>query len=162
MMMRAMTAIVIFTSLSSSLLAGDWARYVNPRFGTAVDIPADYAADGPVEGLGDGKRFRAANGRSTVTAWGAPVAGTFSADIRARVDQEEAQGWAITYRSETPDWAAWGGTRSGHVFYAKTILVCDGTQTANVRLDYPAADIPSFDAIAMRLGQSLGQDGACF
>ncbi len=98
-----------------------------------------------------------------ITAWGGPVLeADFLAEMRGRIGAEEAEGWTITYRSETPDWAAWGGTRGGHVFYAKTILVCNGQQTANVRLDYPAMDVPAFDAVVNRLGQSLAQDGACF
>ena len=103
-----------------------------------------------------------ANGRSTIAVWGAPLRGEFSGETARRIGTDESEGWVLTYRSVTPDWAAWGGTRQGHVFYAKTILTCNGTQTANVRLQYPAADIPDFDAIAMRLGQSLAQDGACF
>ncbi len=138
-------------------------RYVNPRFGAAVDIPATFVADGPAQVDGEGKRFRATSGRAVITVWGGPAKDAdFLAEMRRRIGAEESEGWAITYRSETPDWAAWGGTRGGHVFYAKAILACNGRQTANVRLDYPAADVPAFDAVVTRLGQSLGQDGACF
>lgn len=160
---RFLTALIIFASISGPLLAAEWSRYVNPRFGMAVDIPTGFHAEGSAPVQGDGKRFRAENGRATITAWGAPaMGGDFMAETSARIRADEAEGWAITYRSETPDWAAWGGTRGGHVFYAKALLVCDGTQTANVRLDYPAIDVPDFDSIVNRLGQSLGQDGACF
>lgn len=163
MLSRLVLAAAIFAGLSGPLTAMDWTRYVNPRFGMAVDIPADFAADGAAAVEGDGKRFRATNGRATITAWGAPARGPdFMAETSARIAAEQAEGWAITYRSETPSWAAWGGTRGGHVFYAKAIVVCDDTQTANVRLDYPVADIRAFDAVVNRLGQSLGQDGACF
>lgn len=163
MLSRLVAAIAIFTSISGSLQAAEWSRYVNPRFGMAVDIPAHFHAEGAAPVDGEGKRFRAQNGRATITAWGAPAqADDFMAETGARIRADEAEGWAITYRSETPDWAAWGGTRGGHVFYAKAILVCNGTQTANVRLDYPAADVPNFDPVVTRLGQSLGQDGACF
>src|SRR5690606_39248363 len=163
MLSRLVLATAIFAGLSGPLTAMDWTRYVNPRFGMAVDIPADFAADGAAAVEGDGKRFRATNGRATITAWGAPARGPdFMAETSARIAAEQAEGWAITYRSETPSWAAWGGRRGGHVFYAKAIVVCDDTQTANVRLDYPVADIRAFDAVGNRLGQSLGQDGACF
>ena len=160
---RLLAALIIFASISGPFQAAEWSRYVNPRFGMAVDIPLGFHAEGNAAVHGDGKRFRAQNGRATITAWGAPAQGSdFMAETGARIRADESEGWAITYRSETPDWAAWGGTRAGHVFFAKAILVCNGTQTANVRLDYPAMDIPSFDAIVTRLGQSLGQDGACF
>lgn len=163
MLSRLVAAILVLSSVSGPLQAGDWSRYVNPRFGMAVDIPAGFHAESAAPVDGDGKRFRAQNGRATITAWGAPARGPdFMAETGTRIRADEAEGWAITYRSETPDWAAWGGTRGGHVFYAKVILVCGGSQTANIRLDYPAADVPNFDAIVTRLGQSLGQDGACF
>lgn len=163
MIVRLILAIAVLSSLSGSLLASDWSRYVNPRFGFGVDIPAGFGADGPAPFAGEGKRFVAENGRSTITAWGAPAQGAqFMAETSARIAAAEAEGWAITYRSETPDWASWTGTRGGHVFYVKALLVCNGTQTANVRLDYPAIDLGVFDPVIDRLGQSLGQDGACF
>lgn len=144
-------------------LAADWTRYTNARFGAGVDIPSGYTAEAPAAVDGDGKIFRAGNGRSHILVWGGPVAGAdFSGELRERIAADEADGWAITYRSETPDWAAWGGARGGQIFYAKSIATCDGRQTANVRLTYPAIDVPSFDSIANRLGQSLAQDGACY
>lgn len=163
MIVRFILAAALLSSTSGGLLAADWSRYVNPRFGMAVDIPAGFHAEGSAPVQGDGKRFRAENGRATITAWGAPAEGNdFMAETSARIAAAEAEGWSITYRSETPDWASWSGTRGGHVFYAKAILTCNGTQTANVRLDYPAMDIGAFDAVVDRLGRSLGQDGACF
>jgi hypothetical protein len=142
--------------------AAEWARYVNPRFGAAVDIPTDYRVAETPSVAGDGKLFRASNGRSSILLWGGPAASEFIAHARGLIATDEADGWSITYRSETPDWAAWSGTRSGHVFYAKSVATCDGRQTATVRLTYPAMDVPRFDPISNRLGQSLGQDGGCF
>ncbi|WP_404400140.1 hypothetical protein [Pelagibacterium halotolerans] len=143
--------------------AADWGRYTNPRFGAGVDIPPGYSAEGPADVDGDGRLFRAENGRAHILVWGGPVAGgDFSNEMRERIAHDEAEGWAITYRSETPDWAAWGGARGGHIFYAKSIATCDGQQTANVRLTYPAIDVPDFDSIANRLGRSLAQDGSCY
>lgn len=163
MIVRFVLAAILLSSISGGLLASDWTRYINPRFGVGVDIPADFHADGPAPFAGDGKTFGAENGRATITVWGAPAQGRdFMAETSARIAAAEAEGWAITYRSETPDWASWSGTRGGHVFYAKAILTCDGAQTANVRLDYPAMDIGAFDAVVDRLSRSLGQDGACF
>lgn len=163
MMLRRLVLLLVVLPLPALALGADWTRYVNPLFGAAADIPPGYAADGPASGAGDGKRFRAGNGRSAILVWGAPSGpGGFSDEMRARIASDEAEGWLLTYRSETPDWAAWGGTRAGHVFFAKTISTCDGRQTANVRLHYPAADVPGFDPIVTRLSRSLGQDGACF
>src|SRR5690606_959647 len=125
MLSRLVLAIALFATVSGPLQAMDWTRYVNARFGMGVDIPADFSVEGAAAVEGDGKRFRARNGRATITAWGAPARDAdFMAETGARIAAEEAAGWAITYRSETPDWAAWGGTRGGHVFYAKAILVC--------------------------------------
>ncbi|MCD7058826.1 hypothetical protein [Pelagibacterium xiamenense] len=145
------------------LQAADWGRYTNPRYGAGVDIPPGYSVEGAADVAGEGKLFRAENGRAHILVWGGPVdGGGFSSEMRARIAMDEADGWAITYRSETPDWAAWGGARGGHIFYAKSIATCDGRQTANVRLTYPALDVPDFDSIANRLGRSLAQDGACY
>lgn len=160
-MIRYALCALLAACLAAPALGADWSRYVNPRFGAGVDIPPGYGASGTAPD-GEGRIFRAGNGRSTIMAWGAPLGGEFSGEIARRIGADEAEGWALTYRSVTPDWAAWGGTRQGHVFYAKTILTCGGSQTANVRLQYPVADIPDFDAIALRLGQSLRQDGGCF
>ncbi|WP_196259369.1 hypothetical protein [Pelagibacterium limicola] len=160
-MIRLVLAAAVAATLVLPAYAAEWTRYIDPRSGAGVDIPPGYGVNGPA-GEGDGKIYRAADGRSAISVWGAPAGGEFSTAMARRIGQDEAEGWGLTYRSVTPDWAAWSGTRAGHVFYAKTILVCDGRQTANVRLQYPAADIPKFDVIAMRLGQSLAQDGGCF
>lgn len=160
-MIRALFCVLIAAGFVVPAFAADWSRYVNPLFGAGVDVPSNYSAIGPSD-VGDGKTFRANSGRSTITVWGDHLSGAFADDVQRRIGRDEVDGWALTYRSVTPDWAAWGGSRAGHVFYTKTILTCDGQQTASVRLQYPAADIPNFDAIAMRLGQSLGQDGGCF
>lgn len=163
MIARSLFSLLVFLLAPAVALGADWTRYVNPLSGAAVDIPPGFAADGPATGAGDGKKFRAGNGRSAILVWGAPAGpGGFSSEMRARIASDEAEGWSITYRSETPDWAAWGGTRAGHVFFAKAIATCDGSQTANVRLHYPAADVPGFDPIVTRLSRSLAQDGACF
>lgn len=160
---RTLFCLPLILMAFSAAFAADWSRYVNPRFGAAVDIPPGFHQDGPARFPGEGRRFKAENGRSAIEVWGAPASVQgFSSEMRERIAADEAEGWAITYRSETPDWAAWGGTRAGHVFYAKSILTCAQKQTANVRLQYPAADIPEFDVIANRLGRSLGQDGGCY
>lgn len=153
--------IAVSVGLAPAAFASEWTRYVNPRFGAAADIPAGFAATGP-SAEGDGRAFRADNGRATLSVWGAPAMAGFSEEVRARIGRDEAEGWAITYRSETPDWAAWSGSRGGHVFYAKAIATCAGRQTAHLRFTYPVADIAHFDPIVARLGQSLDQDGACF
>lgn len=157
----ALTGLMILAALPA--FGAEWARYTNARYGVGVDIPPGYVAHQPAEVPGDGQLFRARNGRSTILVWGGPVAAAdFSSELQERIGQDEADGWTITYRSETPQWAAWRGSRGGHVFYAKSIATCDGRQTANVRLRYPAIDIPDFDIIANRLGRSLGQDGGCY
>ena len=163
MIARVICLIMVFASVGLPVFAADWSRYVNPRFGAAADVPPGFSQEGPAEVNGEGRKFRAANGRASVTVWGGhTISRDFSQEMRTRISTDEAEGWALTYRSEPPDWAAWGGTRAGFVFYAKSISTCGGNQTANVRLHYPAADIPDFDAIANRLGRSLAQDGGCF
>lgn len=162
-MIRLLACALLLPLLALPALGNDWTRYVNPRFGSAVDVPANYLADGTPSVPGEGKVFRADHGRAKITTWGGPTQNAdFMAEIARRIGADEGDGWSITYRSETPDWASWTGTRGGHVFYAKAILTCGGSQTANVRLDYPAMDVPAFDPIVNRLGMSLGQDGACF
>lgn len=148
--------------LAPAALAAEWTRYVNPRFGAGADVPPEHRAAGPAEMAGDGRVFRAGNGRSSVTVWGGPVSEGFSREVRARIAADEAAGWTITYRSEALDWAAWTGARSGQIVHTRTILSCGGRQTASVRIQYPAMDAGQFDAIAGRVGSSLRQDGACY
>lgn len=162
-MIRLCACALLAVLVALPALGNDWQRYVNPRFGAAADVPAGFVAQGEAAVPGDGRVFRATHGRATLTVWGGQrQADDFMSEVRARIREQEAEGWAITYRSETPDWAAWSGTRGGHVFYAKAISSCEGRQTANVRLDYPAMDIAAFDPIVNRLGMSLAQDGSCF
>lgn len=157
----AIVGLVVGAVWAVTLVAGDWSRHTDPSSGVGVDIPPGYRHDGPAR-EGPGVQFRADNGRSTIEVWGSPLRqARFSLETGGRIGADEADGWAITYRSETPDWAAWTATRAGHVRYVRTILTCNDTRTASVRLTYPAPDIPRFDAIADRLGRTLRQDGAC-
>lgn len=160
LMIRPLFCLLIL--LAPPALAAEWSRYVNPRFGAAADIPPGHRNSAPADVPGEGRLFRADNGRSAILVWGGPVQGDFAAEIAARIAADQAEGWTITYRSETPDWAAWTGTRAGHVFHARAIATCGGRQTANVRISYPALDAAQFDALAGRIGTSLAQDGACF
>lgn len=161
-MMVRVVLVAILLALPAHAATG-WSRYVNPTYGAAVDIPPGFKVDAPARKSGDGRVFRADNGRSTITVWGGRVGrDSFSREVSDRIRADEAEGWSITYRSETPTWAAWSGSRGGHVFFAKAIAACGGEQTANVRMVYPALDIPSFDPIVNRLSTSLGQDGGCY
>jgi len=146
-----------------SAAAADWTRFVHAPSGAAVDVPPGFAVDAAHEAPGTGRLFRSAEGRALLRVAGQPITqGQFSAFIENAIARDQDDGWSVTFRSETPDWAAWTASRGGTILHVRVILVCDDRQTATLRFTYPALDIGRYEPMAERAGRSLGQDGGCY
>jgi hypothetical protein len=59
--------------------------------------------------------------------------------------------------SKKPDaaWYVYSGSREGRVMYAKSIASCNGTQALHFRIEFPEAQLATYDPIMLRLASSL-------
>ena len=138
-------------------VAADWGRYVNERFGVAVDVPPGFAAGEPPAN-GDGLSFATPTARLAV--FGSLLfARDFEAEVRQRIEWAEAEGWAITYQASTPSWASWSGQRGSRILYARAEPICGGDAIGAFEFTYSSADRAAFDPVVNRLVRSLGDSG---
>lgn len=141
----------------------DWSRYVDPRSGAGVDIPPGFSVDVAHEVAGTGRLFRSSDGRVFIRVSGRVLGGDeFTGVVDQALAGDQSDGWTITFRSQTPDWAAWSGARGGTLLHARIIPVCGESQIASVRMTYPALDDPDFEPVFERVSASLAQDGGCY
>lgn len=153
----ALMAVAASLAMLLSAPAADWGHYVNERFGVEADVPPGFAPGEPPAN-GDGLGF------STPTAklgiFGSLVSeGDFESNVRDRIGWAEADGWAISYRAVTPQWASWSGTRGSRILYVRAISMCGGGIIGAFEFEYSQADRAAFDPVVNRLVGSLKDSG---
>lgn len=148
---------------SSVALAGDlsFKSYVNERFATKADVPADFAADPPPVN-NDGQRFRAADG-GTVAVYAirnkdADGLKGYRTFLKSTLKSE---GWDVTYEAGEDNWFVFSGTRGADVLYhrGEQPKGCDGKMIHQIEFQYPAAKADSWKPIVEQGAASL--DGPC-
>ncbi|SFZ84233.1 hypothetical protein SAMN02983003_1895 [Devosia enhydra] len=158
--MRSLFALIALITLALPVLAEDWQRYDNERFGFVLPVPPGFALAAPPPANGDGVTLANRQGTQRLLAWGGHVTeADFSAEAEARAASAAAEGWAITYRATTPGWASWSGSRNGIVLYTRMIALCAGNQFAAVQLTYPQRDIAAMTSVVERLVGGLAATG---
>jgi hypothetical protein len=156
--MRAVVSVLIALLFASPVLAEDWGRYSNDRFGYAVDVPPGFSW-GRESDNGDGRAFR--DGTRKLSVWGGNIVeDSFESAARAAIGFAADDGWAITYQAVAPDWASFSGTQGQRVLYERMIALCDGRYAA-FQLEYSAPDIGRMTPVVERLVQSLTQIANC-
>ena len=154
--MRFVLALIL-ALLSLPAPAQEWGRYVNERFGVAVDVPPGFAAGEPPAN-GDGLQFTTPTAELAV--FGSFLdSGDFERDIAQRIDYAKSDGWGITYQAVTPSWAVWSGKRGSRILYARAEPICGGAGIGAFQLTYMQADLKAFDPVVERLGRSLEDSG---
>lgn len=158
--MRVTIALVVVALSAVAASAFEWSHYVNSRFGYSIDIPPEFSAIAEAAN-GDGGMSRSDDKLSELAVWGSNlVEGDLRADFASRLAAAEADGWEVSYRRETENWASWSGSQQGRLFYARAIALCDD-QAAYFLLEYPKARQKSYDPIVKRLVSSLKNARSC-
>ncbi|UVC11052.1 hypothetical protein IHQ71_10990 [Rhizobium sp. TH2] len=135
-------------------IAGDWSRYDNVRFAYAIDIPPDFSEVAEAENS-DGGVSASADGKAELRVWGGYLVDSdFKSEIAGRVQSDTSEGWAISYDRRTGTNASWSGSKSGRVFYARSMKGCDDA-AIYFRLEYDRADLDAYHGIVGRLVKSL-------
>lgn len=141
-------------------LAADWGSYANARFGYRIDIPPEFSAIQEADN-GDGGMSQSQDKLSQLAVWGSNlVTGSLSEEFAARIDAAKADGWTVSYRRETANWASWSGSQQGRIFYARGVKLCDD-QAAFFLIEYPKARKVSFDPLIVRMVRSLKRARGC-
>lgn len=147
-------AAALVASLAPGVGAAGWGRYENGRYQYAIAIPPGFSSVTEAEN-GDGGVAMSEDGKAELRAWGSYITEqNFSAEIALRIDQDEADGWRISYDQRRANSASWSGTKANRILYARAVTGCDGA-AIYFNLEYDRADLKAYDGIVARLVKSL-------
>lgn len=156
-MRKRILAPLFATLLSCQAFAQDWQPFGVEQLGFIFDVPPGYILTERSD-AGDGASFKGPAG-SFLAVWGMPLERSdFKKEVAARMREDEAQGWRISYRRVTPNWASYSGTRAGKIRYVRGIAIC-GDRAAMFLMDYDKSDKTAFDPIVTRMVRSLKPEG---
>jgi hypothetical protein len=160
MRLRLALSLAMFVIAATFAQADDWPRYVNEKYGYAIDLPPAF---GPLSlpYIGDGGVATAEAGNAELSVWGASLGDdSFAADVSSRIDSAVAEGWDISYRKATKAGTSWSGARGERILYSRAIPACPG-EAAYFQIEYDRAALAEYDAVVARLVKSLTAPDLC-
>lgn len=160
LVIAVLAATLVLPALAPPAQAGEWRRYVNPRYGYAIELPASFQVVREAEN-GDGITLSAPDGEVELLVFGAMVMEEdFAAEARSRRNFAIADGWSISYQRITEGWASYSGTQAADVLYVRGIALCDGA-SAWFQMIYPKARLRDYDAAIARMVKTLSPPPGC-
>jgi len=152
---RVLAGLLIVTSTQA--MADSWKLYVNARYGTVAEYPADRFRAGRPPDNGDGQSFTAKDGAKLAIFAGLNV----DNDTPAAYEQFLRSGGSdyqnVTYRAAGENWLVLSGYRGDTIFYEKYIFTKgqDIDVIHGLVVSYPRAAKAVYDPIVARMAQSL-------
>jgi hypothetical protein len=137
--------------------AETWKLYVNVRFGTAAEYPADLFRPGPPPDNGDGQAFTAADGAELRIFAHYNVDNDTPAQQEAFLRSAGPDYTDVTYRATGKNSLVLSGYRGDSIFYEKYIFAGrkgDGVIHA-LTVTYPRDAKAVYDPIVARMARSL-------
>jgi hypothetical protein len=137
--------------------AETWKLYLNARFGTAAEYPAERFRPGPPPENGDGQRFTAADGAELAifASYNSDdyTPATFEASLRSGSSDYSD----VTYRAAGSNWLVLSGNRGASIFYEKHIFVRrkDADTIRGFVITYGRDAKAVYDPIAARIARTL-------
>jgi len=139
------------------LSAGDMKQYrthLNANGGFAVDIPVRLFRLASADR--NGRNYRSETGKAELTL--AVYANALEQDV-AKAYASALAGRSIvaspTYKAKGKDFFVISGKAKGRIVYVKSLLTCNGSVWASLRLDYDESSKQDFDSVLTRMSQSF-------
>ena len=139
-----------------------WQAYVNDRFGTAIDYPADLFLPLPPPTNNDGRGFTTPDDRAgfyvfgQYNALGDSLEALYSADLAASADEQIAYK-QIQSGAQGSGWFVISGYRGPDIFYRKTLLTADDV-LHRFEVRYRRELKQAFDPIVGRMAESFAAE----
>ncbi len=156
--MRIIFSVLALLLFASPALAQYWEHYNNARFGYELDIPPDFVGNGE-SANGDGQMFYNLAAEQGLTVWGGQLMDTLEAEAGAAVNALGREGWSVTERSSTPQWATLAAMRDHRLIYQRLIALCDGRRFATFRVEFNIRDLSRMDLVMGGLARSFVAKG---
>jgi serine/threonine-protein kinase len=148
-----LAAIALLAFAAAATAAPKYRTYVNERFGTTADVPADWKADPPPEN-NDGLRFHSPDERASLTVYGG-LNSSDSVEDAMRDYETPGKDETITYRHRERRAVVVSGIRGDTIFYSRHVLSCGDQIWNSIHLEYPAAEKDAYDALVTHVSRSL-------
>lgn len=132
-----------------------WARYVNTRFGTGLDYPADRLAMQPPPENGDGRTFVSLDGGVVLRVFGQHNIDDL--DGRAMLARDRAAGGydKVTYDTARAGRYTMSGYVEGDIFYRSARIDPDEGVFHVFEITYPKSDRAFWDKAVERMAKSF-------
>jgi hypothetical protein len=128
-----------------------WQTYVNDRYGTRIDFPAEIFTPEPPPDNGDGRRFTSPEARLEVYSFH-DTEGETPASMRRRLIG--AEGYTdVTYHPSGAGWLVLSGYRGSTIFYEKYFF--RGGVISGFGIEFPRAAKPTYAPIIERMENSF-------
>ncbi|TPJ88039.1 hypothetical protein FJ941_02840 [Mesorhizobium sp. B2-3-13] len=147
---------LIVTMVPTSLLgAQGWQGFGIKHLGFVFDVPPGFVL---TQRSDQGAAFEGKN-KAFLAVWGAQLGkASFRTEIEHRMAVNEHDGWRLTYKRVTPQWASYSGLKDGQILYVRAVKVCDG-RAALFTATYSRDEKLPYDPIVVRMVRSLRADG---
>jgi hypothetical protein len=153
--------------LALAVLAGtaraqdsNWRTYVNERFGSRIEYPADIFSPQPPPENGDGRRFKARDAAEFTISAGYNVIPDTLQSLEDSLRHPEAgspDDYAnVTYRLSKGNVLVLSGFRGDKVYYDKFVFTKDQGTIHHFAITYPASAKSTYDPIVERMSKSMG------
>lgn len=139
-------------------MQGGWRSYVNDRFGTRIDYPADIFRALPAPENRDGRTFATRDERARFYVFGQFNYDNLDAGAMMARDRSLGDYGEVTYQRAGRDWYVLSGYNGGEIFYRKATLDPDTGIVHVFETIYSETDRDIFDPIVDRMANSLGHE----
>lgn len=154
----------VFTILLLSLTAlgqTNYETYVNSRFGYSIEYPKGVLKPQPEAENGDGRVFLSKSGTAELRVWGQYNALENTLNEKYQEDLEE-YGSGVSYKVLKSGSYVISGIKGGKIFYQKTLLKGDGTDSGSIyytfTMKYRKSEKAKYDPIVTRVAGSFRFD----
>lgn len=135
--------------------------YVNARFGTAIDFPADWSMVEPGPANDDGRSFTDGNADAQFLAYGRyNVEGKSIPELQREAEEFVLAGVKPSYSRVTGQWFVISAVVGGNIVYHKELLSSDSDIVHSFHAEYLVADKARYDEAVALMANSLASKKA--
>jgi hypothetical protein len=151
-------AATAFLAVAANAQNADWRTYVNARFGTSIDYPANLFDPQPPEENGDGQRFKARDGAEfTISAAYNVLQDTLQSLEQSLLHPEGGPDDVanVTDRLSKANMLILSRGRGDQIYYDKFLFTKEQETIHHLAIAYPAAKKDTYKPIVERMSESM-------